>query len=128
MTAMPPECGLAFLVVITDGGGRRPSHRFGDAMSYDKIRDAARRRMARTGASYATARRRVIRGAPGLARRQPNLGSTAAASCSICSRWSNSAVNKMSSAPAAATWFTSRTQSAAVPVIAAASMAGTRCP
>ena len=37
------------------------------------------------------------------------LGSTAAASCSICSRWSDSAVNKMSSAPAAATWFTSRT-------------------
>ena len=29
-------------------------------MSHDKIRDAARRRMARTGESYATARRRVI--------------------------------------------------------------------
>ena len=39
---------------------RRRSHRVGDAMSHDKIRDAARRRMARTGESYATARRRVI--------------------------------------------------------------------
>jgi hypothetical protein len=29
-------------------------------MSHDKIKDAARRRMARTGESYATARRRVI--------------------------------------------------------------------
>ena len=29
-------------------------------MSHDKIRDAARRRMARTGESYATARRRVL--------------------------------------------------------------------
>jgi hypothetical protein len=29
-------------------------------MSHDKIRDAARRRMVRTGESYATARRRVI--------------------------------------------------------------------
>jgi hypothetical protein len=29
-------------------------------MSHDKIRDSARRRMARTGESYATARRRVI--------------------------------------------------------------------
>ncbi len=29
-------------------------------MSHDKIKDAARRRMARTGESYATARRRVV--------------------------------------------------------------------
>ena len=48
------------LIVTTDGGGRRRSHRFGDAMSHDKIRDAARRRMTRTGESYATARRRVL--------------------------------------------------------------------
>ena len=64
----------------------------------------------------------------GPVRRQPSLGSTSAASRSICSRWSNSAVNKMSSAPAAATWFTSRTQSATGPANAAASMTGTRCP
>ena len=63
-----------------------------------------------------------------LARRQPSLGSTAAASLSICSRWSNRAVNRMSSAPASATLFTSPMQSAAVPVTVAASMAGTRCP
>ena len=58
----------------------------------------------------------------------PSFGRTSAAIRSICSRWSNSVVNKMSSAPAATTWFTSRTQSATVPAIEAASMAGTRYP
>ena len=53
---------------------------------------------------------------------------TAAASCSICSAWSNSAVHRISSAPASATWRSSRTQSAAVPATAAASMASTRRP
>jgi hypothetical protein len=53
---------------------------------------------------------------------------TEAARRSICSGWSNSGVNRMSSAPASATRRSSRTQWAAVPVIAAASMASTRCP
>ena len=91
----------------------------------------ARRRdpVARRSAGAAAWRRRPPPPGPALlSGAQPSFGSTAAASCSICSRWSNSAVNKMSSAPASATLVTSPTQSAAVPVTVAASMAGTRCP
>jgi len=55
-------------------------------------------------------------------------GMTVAASRSICSGWSNSGVNRISSAPASTTWRSSRTQSAAVPVIAAASKASDRNP
>ena len=40
-------------------------------MPHDKIKDAARRRMAETGETYATARREVIRRHREAARREP---------------------------------------------------------
>jgi phage shock protein A len=48
--------------VITVRGGQAPGqgHRTGDTMTHDKIRDAARERMAQTGEPYASARRAVV--------------------------------------------------------------------
>jgi len=53
---------------------------------------------------------------------------SSAAISSICSGRSNSGVNRIISAPAAATDRTPARHSSSVPVTAAASMAGTRCP
>jgi len=52
---------LRAFIVICDGGERRVNATgSGDAMSHDKIKAAARERMARTGEPYATARREVV--------------------------------------------------------------------
>jgi len=50
------------LIVITLCGGRTPGQgrRIEDAMSHDKIRAAARKRMAETGEPYAAARRAAV--------------------------------------------------------------------
>ncbi len=47
---------------------------------------------------------------------------------SICSAWSNSAVHKISSAPASATWRSWLAHSAGVPRTVAASRPGIGCP
>ena len=47
---------------------------FEDTMSHDKIRDAARKRMAETGEPYATARRAVIREHQRAAGKTPSSG------------------------------------------------------
>ena len=59
---------------------------------------------------------------------QPSAGMTSAAIRSMCSVRSHSGVNRIISAPASITARTPATHSATVPVTAAASIAGTRCP
>jgi hypothetical protein len=49
------------IVVASWWPGAGTGHRIEDTMSHDKIKAAARRRMAETGESYATARREVIK-------------------------------------------------------------------
>jgi hypothetical protein len=50
----------SFIVITRTVAGAGRSYRFGDPMSHDKIKAAARERMARTGEPYATARRQVL--------------------------------------------------------------------
>ena len=69
-----------------------------------------------------------LHGATRAKRAYLSCGMTSAARRSACSAWSNIAVNRISSAPASTTLRSSRTQSAGVPVTAAASMSSDRCP
>jgi anti-sigma-K factor RskA len=61
--------------VTTDGGERRADAiGLGNAMSHDKIKAAARARMASTGEPYAVARRHVIEGIRAAAAAHEELG------------------------------------------------------
>ena len=60
-------------IVITLRGGQAPGqgHPIEDAMTHDKIRAAARKRMAQTGEPYASARRAVVTGHQGASGQIP---------------------------------------------------------
>ena len=63
-------------IVITLRGGQVPGqgHRTEDTMTHDKIRAAARQRMAQTGEPYASARRAVVTGHQGASGQIPPPG------------------------------------------------------
>lgn len=63
-------------IVITLRGGQAPGqgHRTEDTMTHDKIRAAARQRMAQTGEPYAAARRAVVTGHQGASGQIPQPG------------------------------------------------------
>ena len=63
-------------IVIPLHGGQAPGpgHRFEDTMTHDKIRAAARQRMAQTGEPYTAARRAVVSGHQGASGQAPPPG------------------------------------------------------